>query len=81
MNIHDQISRALSFAGSQKALALIAGVTQPAVSGWVTGRKQPSVLSAIRIEAATGGLVTRSDLRPDIWPPEQKQEHPDQGAA
>lgn len=25
---------------------------------------------AIRIEQATNGLVSRSDLRPDLWPPE-----------
>lgn len=32
--------------------------------------KRPSLLMAKAIERATSGVVTRSDLRPDIWPPE-----------
>ncbi|WP_414041297.1 transcriptional regulator [Acidithiobacillus sp. M4-SHS-6] len=32
------------------------------------GRRRVSAETAIRIERATDGLVTRSDLRPDLWP-------------
>lgn len=35
------------------------------------GHRQPSFAMALRLEEATSGTVTKSDLRPDIWPPIQ----------
>jgi DNA-binding transcriptional regulator YdaS (Cro superfamily) len=32
--------------------------------------KQAGPKLALRIEAATGGRVPKSELRPDLWPPE-----------
>lgn len=32
------------------------------------GHRQPSFSMAMAIEAATSGTVSKSDLRPDIWP-------------
>ena len=38
------------------------------VSQWVTGRVRVTAEKAIAIETATNGAVTRSELRPDLWP-------------
>ena len=35
--------------------------------------KRASYALAQAIERATDGAVTRQDLRPDIWPPEEKE--------
>lgn len=35
----------------------------------LTGKNQASPHLTIRIETATTGAITRSDLRPDLWPP------------
>jgi DNA-binding transcriptional regulator YdaS (Cro superfamily) len=35
----------------------------------VSGKKTCRAELAIQIEKATGGAVSRSDLRPDLWPP------------
>lgn len=40
-------------------------------SNWKGRKASPDL--ARRIEDATGGQVTRSDLRPDIWPTEDLQ--------
>lgn len=74
MDSRDHILRALEISGSQRSLGLIAGVSQPAVCSWLKGVKRPSAISALRIEAATNGEVSRSDLRPDLWPPENNNQ-------
>ena len=53
--------------GGQPALAELLNVSQPAVSQW---RKRGTLLKAeycSAIERATGGQVTRQDLRPHDW--------------
>jgi DNA-binding transcriptional regulator YdaS (Cro superfamily) len=65
MNAH--IAKALSLFGGQQAMANACGVTQAAVSKWVRGHRV-SAESAIAIERATSGRVTRFELRPDLWP-------------
>ena len=35
----------------------------------VSGKKPCRAELALEIEKATGGAVSRSDLRPDLWPP------------
>lgn len=53
-------------------LAEALGVRPPSVSDWITGKKRVPVERCTAIERATGGEVTRRDLRPDdyleIWP-------------
>lgn len=42
-------------------------------TAWQGRRPSPSL--AMKIERATGGAVSRSDLRPDIWPAEEEARH------
>lgn len=60
---------ALQIAGSQRALAKLAGVSQPAVHKWVKGLSCPGLKASVQIERATNGAVRCSDLRPDIFGP------------
>jgi len=48
-------------------LANALGVTPPVVSDWCTGKKQVPLERCVAIERATGGEVSRRDLRPDDW--------------
>lgn len=61
-------ARAVEIAGgSETKLAAAAGVSQNAI--WAAKKAgRVSAQMAVRIEAATGGKVTRSQLRPDLWP-------------
>jgi DNA-binding transcriptional regulator YdaS (Cro superfamily) len=53
--------------GRSLAIAQAVGVTPPVVSDWVTGKKGIPLERCTAIERATGGAVTRKDLRPDDW--------------
>lgn len=53
--------------GRSLAIAQAVGVTPPVVSDWVTGKKGIPMERCTAIERATGGAVTRKDLRPDDW--------------
>lgn len=81
------IAKAKTILGSYEAVGRVCGVSGKAVMKWVKAGRLPrtewtgETKYALAIEAATGGLVTRSELRPDIWPPEQKHEQPNRGAA
>ena len=61
-------------------LARAVGVSPVIISQWKTGARSVPVERCPAIERATGGAVTRRDLRPDdwhlIWPElaEQSQE-------
>jgi len=48
------------------------GVPAPLLSQWRTGARQVPIERCLAIERATGGLVTRGELRPhdahQIWP-------------
>jgi DNA-binding transcriptional regulator YdaS (Cro superfamily) len=56
-----------SISGIELARAL--GVHPSLVSQWKTGRRRVSADTAVRIERATHGAVTRFDLRPEIFGP------------
>jgi DNA-binding transcriptional regulator YdaS (Cro superfamily) len=62
---------AAEFGGSEAKLASACGVTQNAV--WAARRAgRVSAELALKIETATSGKVSRSSLRPDLWPPQQE---------
>lgn len=52
---------------TQAALARKIGVSQGMVYQWLHGIRPISALSARAIEEATGGLVSKVELRPDIF--------------
>lgn len=49
------------------------GVSQGLVWQWLHGKTRVTAERALQIEAVTGGVVTRSDLRPDLYPREQER--------
>lgn len=48
-------------------LARKLGITPSMVSNWRTGTKPVAIARCVDIERATGGAVTRRDLRPNDW--------------
>lgn len=65
------INKAVEIVGSQNKLAKILGKRQSVIWAWLK-RGYISAEYAIPIEHATGGQVTRHELRPDIYPEEEK---------
>ena len=62
-----QLDKAIEIVGGVGKLAAAVGVVQGAVSNWrIRGSAVPPEHCAT-IEAATNGIVTRRDLRPDDW--------------
>lgn len=57
-----------NYIGSQVAAARAIGVTPQAVSEMVRIGKRVPAEWCLPIEEATGGKVTRHDLRPDLYP-------------
>jgi DNA-binding transcriptional regulator YdaS (Cro superfamily) len=62
-----EIIAAVKLFSSQSEFARIIGVKQPSVFGWMSGKTKPSAKSAIKIEKATNGALTRAEIRPDIF--------------
>jgi len=66
------LEKAIKIVGSQYRMAKILGRRQSLVWYWLKcGRV--SAAAAIPIEQATGGQVTRHELRPDIYPEEEEE--------
>jgi DNA-binding transcriptional regulator YdaS (Cro superfamily) len=65
---NDALDRAIEIVGSQQALADGLNIKSPSISGWRQSGKVP-VERCAAIEAATGGRVTRNELRPDVFGP------------
>lgn len=63
-------ARALRLVGGPTKMAEAIGVKRPSVYKWF--RQVPGE-RAIAIEKATGGKVTRHQLRPDLYPLEKKR--------
>lgn len=53
--------------GAATKLALAIGAHHPDVSDWAKGSRPVPVRYVLKIEAATGGRVTRQELRPNDW--------------
>ncbi len=65
------IEQAVEHAGGQQALAEKVGVRYQAVQKWIRAKRVPAE-RVLAIEEATGGAVSRHDLRPDIYPRESR---------
>jgi DNA-binding transcriptional regulator YdaS (Cro superfamily) len=61
------IQRAIKAVGSQKKLADAIGLSQQGVSYLLHTAPRIRAEVAIAIERATGGKITRKQLRPDIF--------------
>lgn len=64
MNLNSYLDSGIETATS---LAAKIGVTPAFVSQWRTGFRPIPVERCAAIERATGGAVTRKELRPDDW--------------
>jgi len=66
MSVSRLIEEAISLFGTEAKLAAAAGVSQPSVNeAKRKGRVGPRL--ALGIDRATGGKISKSALRPDIW--------------
>lgn len=61
------VKAAIKHFTTRTALAKKLGLTRAAVSLWT----RVPVEHVLKIEEATGGALTRTDLRPDVYPPER----------
>lgn len=65
---HDPlIAAAIRAKGSQKALANAAGVEQQTISKLLNRQRKVTAEMAVAIDVATGGAVSKSQLRPDLF--------------
>lgn len=73
----EALERAIKFFGGQVPLAKKIGRTQQHIS-WAlrNERGKISKKDAIKIERATNGLVTRAELRPDIFANDLQADNP-----
>ncbi|UPG86826.1 helix-turn-helix domain-containing protein [Luteibacter aegosomatis] len=60
------IDRVIEIVGGQEKLASILAIKSPSISGWRMRNRVPAE-RCIAIERATNGIVTRYDLRPDVF--------------
>lgn len=60
------LKKAISVAGTTYALAELLNYKQSRISMWVTRGRVPAE-ECRAVEQATGGQVTRHDLRPDVF--------------
>ena len=58
---------------SEAALAAAVGVKQPSVNYMLRKGKRVPAEWCLPIEEATGGKITRHDLRPDLYPEQVTQ--------
>lgn len=67
------LERAIAILGDQSKLAAAIGLKQGHVWHWLRkANKRVPAEHVIKIEEATGGQVTRHELRPDIYPDESR---------
>jgi DNA-binding transcriptional regulator YdaS (Cro superfamily) len=59
--------------GSKQEMAQYLGITATYMSLLIHVQRRPSPQMAVKIEGATQGLVTRAELRPDIFVDSPKQ--------
>lgn len=65
------LEKAIEIAGGQAALGRAVGASQKHVWNWLNRQKQVPGVRVLAIEKATKGVVTRQELRPDLYPPNE----------
>jgi len=75
MNIIELLKNSLP--AKQADAAKLVNVSQPCIHKWITGKSRPSPKTAVAIERATGGKVTRYQLCPDVFGPGPAPDAPD----
>lgn len=71
----EALDRAIAIFETQEAFAAALKIKSPSVSEWRKRGVVPHERCA-GIERVTGGRVTRSDLRPDLWPKTGEEKKP-----
>jgi DNA-binding transcriptional regulator YdaS (Cro superfamily) len=61
------LRRAVGLKGSQNRLAAAMGCSQSKISWLLVARDEIALEDALAIERATGGAVSKHDLRPDVF--------------
>lgn len=64
MSVGDLIKRAAELSGGMRKMTRTIGVSCAAPYSW----NQIPAGRVLAIEAATGGIVTRHEMRPDLYP-------------
>jgi|TARA_R110000822_G_C15317873_1_gene493395 DNA-binding transcriptional regulator YdaS (Cro superfamily) len=67
------LSKAITTVGGQGKLAGLIGKRQGHIGNWLHRDKKVPAEVCVAIETATGGEVTRYDLRPDVFGPPPKR--------
>ena len=65
----EALGRAIDLAGGVRALARKLGITPQAISQW----KRVPAERVLAVERATGGTIARTALRPDLYPPGNRE--------
>lgn len=68
-NVQSLIGRAVASFGSQAKLATEAGCSQQLISQLLNGEVGITAETAIKIDKATGGDISKHELRPDVFGP------------
>ena len=77
-NVSPLIERAIEIFGSEAKTARAAGVSQPVIhEARKKGRVGPKL--AMGLDSATGGEISKTTLRPDLWPPASPSRNGDEG--
>lgn len=66
------LERAVLAIGSQAALAKAIGVKPQHIWNWLNRDSRVPAEQVLSIERATAGSVTRGELRPDLYPPQEQ---------
>lgn len=69
----EALERAVKHCGGQAGLARLLGKKQAHVWNWLNRDRRVPAEQVLPIERATGGKVTRYELRPDLYPIESAE--------
>lgn len=71
---HPLIAKAIALFGTHKRLAKAADINQSQITRMLNRERPVTAISAVKIDKATGGEVSKYALRPDIFGKPPKDE-------